>query len=414
MKEQKYLKDEKLSIIFFIFMFVLYSVVFMTKNMFSAALAFIVEEGFMTKSQTGFITAAFWFVYAPLQVVGGIAADKYSPYKLIMIGLVGSVVANLIIYFNQNYYVMLITWVSCAIVQFGIWPSVFKITSTHLAPKIRPTAVFWMLFATSLGLGMSMFIASFVPNWRYNFLVSALSLMLMSVLYFFFNSFLEKRMTVEEIEYNKQDSNNNEQKKVPMLPLMLSSGFFILMINSLLRNAIDNAIKMMTPVMLMESYENLPAAISTRLSTVLIIFLLLGTLIAGIVKKKVTQNEPKAQLLFYIVSLVPLFVSCFLGRIHYIWILAALAIGNMLIHGAAPFCQSFVALHFEKYDRIATASGILNAAASVGNILASYVFAKMAEIMPWSGVVLSWLISIAFCGVLCIIVTPRWTKFTKK
>ncbi len=416
MKTQKYLKDEKLSIIFFLFMFMMYSTVYMTKNMFSSALAFIVEEGFMTKSQTGLITAAYWFVYAPFQVVGGIAADKYSPYKLIMIGLFGSVVANTIIYFNQNYYVMMTAWIFFAIIQFGVWPGVFKIISTHLAPRTRPTAVFWMLFSTSMGLGMSMLVASFVSNWRHNFLISVISTLIMIVIYFFFNAYIEKKMVVEEIEYNKNEESNKskETKKAPMLPLMLTSGFSILMITCLFRNSIDNAIKLMTPVMLMESYNNLPAAISTRLSTVLIVFSLLGILIAGVVQRKVTKNEPKAQLIFYIAALLPLIVTCFLGRIHYIWILSALAIANMLIHGASPFCQSFVALHFEKYGRIATASGILNATASAGNILASYVFAKMAEIIPWSGVVISWLASIAFCGVLCMIVIPKWTKFIKK
>lgn len=92
----------------------------MTKNMFSSAMATIVEEGFMTKSQTGLINAVFWLVYAPFQVVGGFAADKYSPYKLIVIGLVGAMIANIVIYFNQSYPVMMGAWVFNAIVQFGL------------------------------------------------------------------------------------------------------------------------------------------------------------------------------------------------------------------------------------------------------------------------------------------------------
>ena len=48
----------------------MYSIVYMTKNCFNAALADIVNEGILTKSQTGSITAAFYIVYAPLQIVG--------------------------------------------------------------------------------------------------------------------------------------------------------------------------------------------------------------------------------------------------------------------------------------------------------------------------------------------------------
>ena len=45
--------------------------------MFTSAMAIIVEEGSMTKSQTGLINAMFWLVYAPFQVVGGLAVDKH-------------------------------------------------------------------------------------------------------------------------------------------------------------------------------------------------------------------------------------------------------------------------------------------------------------------------------------------------
>ena len=171
---------------------------------------------------------------------------------------------------------------------------------------------------------------------------------------------------------------------------------------------------MMTPVMLMESYESLPAAIATRMSSVLIIFSAIGTFVAGFMQNHITRNEARAQIILYSISLVPLIIVCFLGYIHYIWILIALCVSIMLIHGAAPFSQSFVALHFENYGRIGTVSGILNATASVGNVLASYVFARMAEVMPWRGVTASWLITIVICGLLCMLVMPKWTRFTKK
>ena len=271
MKNQKYLKDEKLSAVLFLFLFLLYAVVYMTKNMFTSAMAIIVEEGFMTKSQTGLINAVFWLVYAPFQVVGGFAVDRYSPYKLIMIGLAGATAANIVIYFNQSYYVMMLAWVFNAIIQFGVWPGVFKIVSTQIAPEMRKKAVFWLLFSTSIGLGMSMLISSFVTHWQQNFLVSVISLIITIAAYAVLNSFLDKKMVVAE-PVSQEDSKKPEINKQPMLPLMLSSGLIVFLIVCLLRVAIDNGIKMMTPVMLMESYKDLPAAISTRMSSVLIIF----------------------------------------------------------------------------------------------------------------------------------------------
>ena len=410
MNNQKYLESKTLSIILFVFVFLLYAVVYMTKNVFSSAMASIVEEGFMTKSQTGLINAVFWFVYAPFQIVGGFAADKHSPYKLILIGLIGGLISNIIIYFNQSYPVLMAAWSFNAIAQFGLWPGVFKIVSTQTAPSIRGAAVFWLLFSTSVGLGMSMLAASFVTHWQENFIVAIVVLLVTIVSFIILYRHLEKKMVVEE---NTEIETKKKTQKAPMKPMMLSSGLIVFLIVTLLRTAIDNGIKMLTPVMLMESYGQLPAAIATRMSTVLVVFSAIGILIAGFMKSNVTRNEGKAQIVLMGIGVPAFLLVCFVGKVHYIWILAALSIVTALVHGAAPFGQSYIALRFEKYGRIGTVSGILNATASVGNILASYVFAKMAELMPWRMVAVSWLGAILICILLCTVVLKRWTKFIK-
>lgn len=113
-----HLENRKESRYFFFFLWIMYSVVYMTKNCYNGAMAGIVEAGVLSKSQTGLITSVFYLVYAPMQIVGGRAADKFSPEKLIKIGLLGSALSNLIIFFNQNYYVMLAAWTFNAIIQF--------------------------------------------------------------------------------------------------------------------------------------------------------------------------------------------------------------------------------------------------------------------------------------------------------
>lgn len=413
MEKKRYLESKKLSIVLFLFLFLMYAVVYMTKNMFSSAMAVIVEEGFMTKSQTGMINAAYWFVYALFQVFGGFAVDKYSPYKMIMIGLAGAAVSNIIIYFNQSYPVMMAAWIFNAVIQFGVWPGVFKIVSTKLAPSFRDKAVFWLLFSTSVGLALSMLVASFVNHWQQNFLVSVISLLIMMAIYALLEHFLDKRMVEEEVKVDESGAKINVEK-APMMPLVLSSGLIVFLFVCLLRVAIDNGIKMMTPVMLMESYSTLPATISTRLSSILVIFSAAGIFVAGGMRTKITSNEPKAQIILYCISMLPLIVVCFIGRIHYIWILLALSVAVMLIHGAAPFGQSYVALHYEKYGRIGTVSGILNATASIGNVVASYIFAKMAEVMPWHNVAICWLVVIIVCCLLCTGVLSKWTRFIKE
>lgn len=410
MRTQKYLQSKSLSIVLFLFVFMLYAMIYMTKSIFSAAMATIVEEGIMTKSQTGLITGLFWLVYAPFQIIGGFAVDKYSPYKLVMIGLFGVVISNLVIYLNQNYYVMIIAWMFNAAAQFGIWPGVLKIVSTQTAPEIRGYGVFWLLFSTSLGYGFSLLVASFVKRWQDNFLVSIISALIFIVAFAILNHFLSKKMITEEIEISEKLT-ASESQKTKMLPLALSSGLVVFIFLYLIRTAIDNAIKMLTPVMLMESYEKLPAAIATRISMILIVFSAVGTLLTGLVRNKITKNEVKAQILLYVICVLSLILACFVGKIHYIWLLAALGVAVVMLSSAGPFSLSYASVRFEEYGKIGTVSGILNAGGSIGCVLASYVFAKMSEVMSWQNVVKSWVGLIALCIVLCMIILSRWSKF---
>ena len=98
----KCLSDSKKSICLFLLVFISYSLIYMTKNCYSAAMADIVKDGIMTKSQTGLISACFYLVYAVFQVVGGVAADRFAPHKLVLIGYIGAGIANMLIYFIRH------------------------------------------------------------------------------------------------------------------------------------------------------------------------------------------------------------------------------------------------------------------------------------------------------------------------
>ena len=91
------LKNERKSICLFLLIFVTYSLIYMTKNCYSAAMASIVSQGIMTKSETGLIAAVFYLIYAPFQIVGGIVADRFSPYLLVLFGTLGAGVCNLLV-----------------------------------------------------------------------------------------------------------------------------------------------------------------------------------------------------------------------------------------------------------------------------------------------------------------------------
>ena len=413
MMKIKHLESKSLSVILFIIIFLMYSIVYMTKNMFSSAMATIVEEGIMTKSQTGAISGMFWLVYAIFQVFGGFAADKYSPAKLISIGIAGSIVSNIIIYLYPTYPVIMGAWIFNAIIQFGIWPGIFKIVSTELKESFRSTGMFWILFPTSVGLALSMLVASYVTNWLDNFFVAIISLTFSLVLWIVSYGLISRKMVTEGILKTHTKKQEHPKQIASMKFVIFGTGLISIIIVSFMRTMVDNGIKMMTPVMLMESYANMPGAIATRMSVILVVFSTLGVFITGLVRKWITTNEVTGTLGMLAISIPALILSFFVGKIHYLAVLAGLSIAVAFVHSAAPMTGSFAAMRFNIYGRGGTVSGIINATAAIGNVVASYVFAKIAEFAPWSSVVLIWIIGLAVSVGLCLAVVSLWNKFIK-
>ena len=108
--KQRYFKNTRASVLVFAAVMLAFAFASMTKICFSSAMVFIVDEGTLTKSQTGDIVSLFYLTYAPLQVVGGFVVDKWKPERFMILGLVGAAVANLLIYFYQGYAFMMTVW----------------------------------------------------------------------------------------------------------------------------------------------------------------------------------------------------------------------------------------------------------------------------------------------------------------
>lgn len=406
--KQKQLASTKLSIALFLLLFVGHAVVYMTKNMFSAAMASIVEVGAMTKSQTGLISAVFWLVYGTFQIIGGFAADKYSPYKLVLIGLLGGIASNAVIYFNQNYGVVMTVWCINAALQFGLWPGIFKITTTQIVPSFRGTAIFWVLLSTSAGQAISLLVASFVSNWVDNFLVSTIAPLVFLVLWVVGYKLLERHMVEVEVQPSGTQA---KQADTDMKTLMQKSGVLWVVLISLVATAISTGLKTCAPTMLMESYGELSAAVANRLSIFLILFSVSGMVLAGGFRRKVTANEMQAIAIFIFLALPFLFMACTVGIWNYWLILALLSGAIIFIQAMTPFSNSYSAARFSGYGRSGTIAGILNGSAAFGNVIATYVFPAMAEHLPWSSVVLTWGIGGVVIIAISVCLYKKWTLF---
>ena len=395
---------------FFWFIWVMYAVVYMTKNCFNAALASIVAEGLLSKSQAGVFTSAFYLVYAPLQVVGGLAADRYSPERLIKIGLCGAAISNIIIFFNQNYYVMLAAWIFNGIVQFALWPGVFKIVSSQLVRSDRNMMTFYISFAVSVGLLLSYIVGALITDWRLNFVISAVALLVFAILLELYCRHLNPYMKWDRPE-KKEEGKPKADLHMSTVKLFGISGFFAVVVVAFLRAIIDQASKTLAPVILMENYENVSPNVGNFLNLLIIMFGILGIIFVKIVLyPKRTRNELKGFMVLMLLALPFSAILSLVGKVNMILIILSFGISNALFTGGNLFLTYYTNC-FVKYGKSATAAGVINGAAAVGIVVSGYGFLRIAEIWGWQAVAALWIGIIVVAIILVLTNLQIYKKF---
>lgn len=383
-------------------------------------MVFIVEEGLLTKVQTGLITSSFYLFYAVLQIVGGAIMDKWHPERFITIGLIGAGLCNLVIFINQNYAVMITAWTVNAVVQFGVWPATFKLISTMLPNDMRTNSLFIITFANPCGQVLSYVVAAIIGEaWRINFLFCAIGLLAIAVIWEIMFRSLKPSIEVSysegclttRLEKQKRAETSHES----FLGIAIRSGIIILCITAFIRCLFDLGIKSLTPTILNESYSQLSPTLATALNIIVLLSGMTGTIVAKILYPRFIQNELKILAIFFGISL-PLTISVYLmlGKVNYLVIVVLIAFIVMLMGGGTVFTTTYIAARYTKYGKGATIAGILNCVASLGVVTASTGFPYIAEQTgSWSATVALWIALMAIALALIIIGIPIWSKFIK-
>ena len=390
-----------------------YSYICMSKNCFGASMVFIVDEGILTKFETGIITAVFYVVYAVLQIVGGMLTDKLHPERFITVGLLGAAASNLVIYFNQSYPVMLISWTLNACLQFAVWPASFKIVSTLLRNDMQKSSLFTVTFGNPIGVVLGYILAAIVGSeWRMNFLVSAVGLVVIAVLWELVvksvKPYIEETSLPAPVKRKESSSGSKE-----FLTVALRSGIVIILILSFTRTMFDLGIKAMAPTMINESYDNVDAVFATVISITILVSGAIGPFISRFIYPKILKNEAVIITLFFLIS-TPLTVAMLLlGQVHHIVIVILLALVVMLMSAASLFTTSYIAARFNTFGKGATIAGALNCTAALGVVAANTLFTGIADAFGWHGTIMVWIVIMAVSLVISALHIPIWTKFLK-
>lgn len=405
-----HLENRSISKQFYFIIWLEYALIYMTKNCFSAAMASIVYEGFLTKSQSGMISAAFFVFYGPLQIVGGIFADRYNPENLIKIGLISSGMLNILLFFFHDFISLLVLWGLNGVAQFAIWPAIVKIITSQLAPADRKNGAFYITFASVGGMLISYLTAALITRWEYNFLVSAGVLFALALLWITECHKVDHYMIHDPVPTRESQASKTQEPATGKL--FWRSGFYFIVLYFFFRTIVDQAVKAFSPTMLMELYPGVTPSIGNLLNILIIGGNLIGAFAIRKLYPERIRSEVAAVLLVTLAALP--FCGLFLlgGKLHlFLMVLCLCGISCLLNCGTV--LVNCCNIHYSKYGKSATTAGIINSVASVAFIVVNYGIALLADLSGWQ-MVLTVLFAVALLSVVLItFAVPLWNRFTK-
>ena len=373
----------------------------------------------MTNFQTGLLNSAFWLVYAVFQIIGGIVADRWHPEKLVLIGIISATVANGLIYFcYENYILTLVIWMLNAVFQFGVWPSVFRMLSAMFSGTRLTVAMMIATVSTPLSTMMSYLVAAVIPRWQMNFVISTVILLVFSVIWAVIitlsGGYIRSLHLTKEKEEEKlvTDIAKKNAPEISTARLIILSGLILVCGICILR-ALIAYMPSMVPSIINSAYDSISPSTSTLIALIPLLCNAIGPVLSTLLSTKV-KNEILTTAIIFSIILPAGLATLLLGQASY-WIIiiamAAIALGSS---STTFFVIMLLATKFNKWGKGATIIGLLNAFSAIGNVISSALMTWIADNYNWYSSLVALIIAIGLSLTLTVIEIPIWTKFKNK
>ena len=409
----KYLEDKKASTAVLLVCFVAYTIIAFARNAYTAAVPGIIAEGIFTKMDVGTINSSFFLTYGAVQIFGSFLTDKIAPFKIIMLGLFGTTLANIAMAVSPTYSVIFIARAASGIAQFGTWPALLKIAAEYVNKDYRRRAMYIMPLGMQAGYIVSYLVAAAVltyGKWKDLFTISYIMLAVVSVIFIMVFSYAKKKETCAPVPKLERAEKN---KGKGGMGLLISSGALLLIMPIFAKSLIESSITSWLPTMLMESY-GASAGISSVLTVIVTCANFLAVLCVALFYPRIFKTHTIAVGAFFAMIIPMVAILMFIGKIPLAVTMLAIVAIAVLKSAIHQFFTVEIPAVYTMYNKAGMVAGIINAVACLASVVSGVFYGYLAENFEWSITILSWG-ALALLGVVfSLIQTPIWKKFLRK
>lgn len=414
MREEK--NPAKASLILFVACWLVYAVLCMTKNAFSVAIAPIVQERFMTKTQAGIINGAYYIFYGGAQLFLAKLIDKISPVKMLHIALFGAFLAMAGLMVAKSFTVMLILWSLSGFLQFASWPATIRIVSQYLVPDFRGKAMTLIAFCYCGGSMVSTLVASVIlkySGWRAIFAMTVITIVIIWAVFWILS---KKTMPILAKAVEPAPSAVHQTKKHKnshTLKIMMVSGIMLMLIPGFMRAMLDTGLKSWVPTLIVENYD-VSSSFASFLTTGLMLINLSGVFLVNMVCPRMIKSEAVCLGLCFLISLPCLAMLTLIGKISVLMAVVLLTVVTTLMYAGNQLINILMPAKFAALNLTGGIASIVNAFACFGIVLANFGFGYLADSFGWNVTILVWIGMAAIGGLFCFLAARFWKRFLKK
>ncbi|MCI8387178.1 MAG: MFS transporter [Clostridiales bacterium] len=389
---------------------------YITRINYGAVILEITESLMITKKAAGLVSTVAFFTYGLGQVISGIIGDHIKPHKLIIFGLAATSVCNLAMPLFSNIVAMTLLWGVNGIFQAMFWPPLVKLMAENLTSGDYSRACVSVSVGSSIAT-IVIYLTSplyiMLGGWKLVFVISAICGALMTTLWGVSTKKLNLSTTVLTKKSKEIKGNNGTRSLGREAVIILAMVCTAIVLQGILRDGVTTWM----PTFVSEKFD-LSSRISILTGVALPIFSMISYNVASWLQKKWNNELVCSLVLFAIgtVSAVLLRLFAFgdssgIGVAGFSVLMMSILTGCM--HGINLMLVSRIPSFFNKYGKISTVSGIVNAFTYVGSAISSYCFAALSEHFGWGTTVSFWAVIALLGGLVCALCIKRWANFKR-
>ena len=393
---------------------IVYFTSYLTRNSYNAVISEITTSLGETSDTTGLIGTCAFLTYGLGQIICGIIGDRISPRFIILSGVAATTVCNVIMPFlNGNIALMAVLWGINGFAQAMFWPPLVRMMAEHLSKDNYNRAVVSVTTASSIGNILLYLVSPLcisVYGWNLVFYITGGVGAMMVAVWFFGTKNLPQRPADARVGNDDKNGGSKDVTGHSVTKIVLASGMVFILIGIILQGMLRDGLATWMPSLISDTF-GLSNAVSILTAVMLPVFAIIGIKIASAIQVKI-NNELLASALLYGVGFVLTLLMLPLLSVSLVASVIILSLITAAMHGVNLLLISRVPLHFAKYGKISTVSGVLNAFTYIGSAASTYGFAVFSEKYGWYFTVGSWAVITFFGAVVCVLNVRKWKKFT--